>query len=288
LAQLISDRRDIDFVLFEQFNIERLFQMAKYKDLNRKMIDMVISEARNLGVKEILPTYMEGDRAGVQFENGNVKMAECFRRPYKLFAEGEWIAMSEDPEFGGQGLPQITRQAAFEFIVGANFAFAAFGNLGHGAAKMIELFGTPKQKQLFMEKMYSGQWGGTMLLTEPEAGSDVGALTTAAVKNPDGTYSITGNKIFITCGEHDLTENIIHPVLARIEGAPKGTKGISLFIVPKIWVNDDESLGEFNDVVCTGVEEKMGLHASPTCSLTLGGKENAVACCWATKMKACG
>jgi hypothetical protein len=272
LAQLISDRRDIDFVLFEQFNIERLFQMAKYKDLNRKMIDMVISEARNLGVKEILPTYMEGDRAGVQFENGNVKMAECFRRPYKLFAEGEWIAMSEDPEFGGQGLPQITRQAAFEFIVGANFAFAAFGNLGHGAAKMIELFGTPKQKQLFMEKMYSGQWGGTMLLTEPEAGSDVGALTTAAVKNPDGTYSITGNKIFITCGEHDLTENIIHPVLARIEGAPKGTKGISLFIVPKIWVNDDESLGEFNDVVCTGVEEKMGLHASPTCSLTLGGK----------------
>ena len=139
---------------------------------------------------------------------------------------------------------------------------------------MIELFGTPKQKELFLKKVYSGQWGGTMLLTEPNAGSDVGALTTTAVKNPDGTYSISGNKIFITCGEHDLTENIIHPVLARIEGAPPGTRGISLFIVPKIWVNDDGSLGEPNDIVCSGVEEKLGIHGSPTCSMSLGAKGN--------------
>jgi alkylation response protein AidB-like acyl-CoA dehydrogenase len=274
MAQIISDRRDIDFVLYEQLEIEDLLKTEKYKDLNRKMFDMVISEARNLGIKEIYPTYTEGDRQGVKFENGTVTVPQCFHRPYELFVEGEWIAMAEDPEVGGQGLPYIIRQAAFEYIIGANFAIAGFGNLGHGAAKMIELFGTPKQKELFLKRVYSGRWGGTMLLTEPNAGSDVGALTTTAVKNPDGTYSISGNKIFITCGEHDLTENIIHPVLARIEGAPPGTKGISLFIVPKIWVNDDGSLGEPNDIVCSGVEEKMGIHGSPTCSMSLGSKGN--------------
>ena len=272
MAQLLSDRRDIDFVLYEQLEIEDLVKTEKYNDLNRKMFDMVISEARNLGIKEILPTYTEGDREGVQFENGRVTVPQCFHRPYQLFVEGEWIAMAEDPEVGGQGFPWIIRQAAFEYIIGANFAIAGFGNLGHGTAKMIELFGTPQQKELFLEKVYAGQWGGTMLLTEPGAGSDVGALTTTAVKNPDGTYSITGNKIFITCGDHDLTENIIHPVLARIEGAPPGTKGISLFIVPKIWVNEDGSLGEPNDIVCSGVEDKMGIHGSPTCSMALGGK----------------
>ena len=272
MAQLLSDRRDIDFVLYEQLKIEDILKTEKYNDLNRKMFDMVISEARNLGIKEIFPTYKEGDREGVKFENGKVTVPQCFHRPYALFVEGEWIAMAEDPEVGGQGLPAIIRQAAFEYIIGANFAIAGFGNLGHGAAKMIELFGTPKQKKLFLNKVYSGKWGGTMLLTEPGAGSDVAALTTTAVKNPDGTYSISGNKIFITCGDHDLTENIIHPVLACIEGAPRGTKGISLFIVPKIWVNDDGSLGEPNDIVCSGVEEKMGIHGSPTCSMALGGK----------------
>jgi alkylation response protein AidB-like acyl-CoA dehydrogenase len=274
MAQLISDRKDLDFVLYEQFKIEALLKTDKYRDLNRKMFDMVITEARNMGIKEFLPTSAEGDKVGVQYEKGRVHPPECFRRPYKMYAEGEWIAMTEDPEIGGQGLPFVVAQAASEYIVGANFAFAAFGTLAHGCGKMIELFGSEKQKELFLKKVYSGQWGGTMQLTEPEAGSDVGALKTSAVKNPDGTYSLTGNKIFITCGDHDLTENIIHPVLARIEGAPQGSKGISLFIVPKIWVNDDGSLGEDNDVVCTGVEEKMGLHGSPTCSMTLGGKGN--------------
>ncbi len=272
MAQLLSDRRDIDFVLYEQLKIEDILETEKFNDLDRKMFDMVISEARNLGIKEIYPTYKEGDREGVKFENGKVVVPQCFQRPYALFVEGEWIAMAEDPEVGGQGFPWIIRQAAFEYIIGANFAIAGFGNLGHGAAKMIELFGTPKQKELFLKKVYSGEWGGTMMLTEPAAGSDVGALTTTAVKNPDGTYSISGEKIFITCGDHDLTENIIHPVLARIEGAPPGSRGISLFIVPKIWVNDDGSPGEPNDIVCSGVEEKMGLHGSPTCSMALGGK----------------
>jgi alkylation response protein AidB-like acyl-CoA dehydrogenase len=272
MAQLLADIQDIDFVLYEQLEIEDILKTEKFNDLNRKMFDMVVSEARNLGIKEIHPTYEEGDREGVKFESGKVTAPECFHRPYGLFVEGEWIAMAEDPEVGGQGFPAIIRQAAFEYISGANYAMAAFGDLGHGTAKMIELFGTPEQKALFLKKVYSGEWGGTMLLTEPGAGSDVGALTTTAVKNTDGTYSISGNKVFITCGDHDLTENIIHPVLARIEGAPPGTKGISLFIVPKIWVNDDGSLGEPNDIVCSGVEEKLGLHGSPTCSMDLGSK----------------
>jgi alkylation response protein AidB-like acyl-CoA dehydrogenase len=147
-----------------------------------------------------------------------------------------------------------------------------YPGLTHGAALLVEAFGTDQQKKLFLKNMFSGKWTGTMLLTEPEAGSDVGALATSAVKNPDGTYSITGSKIFISSGEHDLVENIIHPVLARLEGAPAGTRGISLFLVPKFWVNDDGRLGEFNDVVCTGIEEKMGIHGNATCSLTLGSK----------------
>jgi hypothetical protein len=180
--------------------------------------------------------------------------------------------MTEDPEWGGQGMPTTVAMAANDYLVGANYAFMIYLGLTHGAGRLIETFGTEPQKKLFLQKMYTGEWTGTMVLTEPEAGSDVGALNTSAVENDDGTYSITGNKIFISGGEHDLSENIIHPVLARIEGAPEGTKGVSLFIVPKIWVNDDGSLGEPNDVVCTGIEEKMGIHGNGTCSLALGGK----------------
>ncbi len=271
MAQVIAEQRDIDFVMFEQFESEKLCEIEKYSDFDKKTFKMIIAEARKFAIKEILPTMVEGDRNGAKFENGMVHVPECFRRPYKLFVEGEWTAMTADPELGGQGLPFMVAQAASEYFTGANYAFAFHGFESHAAGKMIEVFGTELQKKLFLKKMYTGEWGGTMDLTEPGAGSDVGALTTTARKNEDGTYSITGNKIFITSGEHDLTDNIIHPVLARIEGAPAGSKGISLFIVPKIWVNEDGSLGEFNDIVCTGIEEKMGIHASATCSLTYGG-----------------
>jgi len=272
MAQVIADRRDVDFVLFEQFDAEALCGHAAYSDFNRKTFDLIVDEARQLAVKEILPTLAEGDRAGLVFEDGRVRVPDCFRRPYKLFTEGEWTALTADPDLGGQGLPYLVAQAVSDYQLGANYAFTLFGFGCTGAGEMIEIFGTEEQKRLFLEKMYSGQWAGTMVLTESEAGSDVGALTTTARRQPDGTYLISGNKIFITGGEHDLTENIIHPVLARIEGAPAGTKGISLFIVPKIWVNPDGSLGAPNDVVCTGIEEKMGIHASPTCSLAFGGK----------------
>jgi alkylation response protein AidB-like acyl-CoA dehydrogenase len=272
MAQVITDRRDIDFVLYEQFNAEDLTNYEKFTDFNKKTFDLIINEARNLAVKEILPTFAEGDREGVRLENGQVKVPACFHRPYKLFRDGEWTAMVADPDLGGQGLPYCVSQAAAEYLVGANYAFTLYGVVGHAAGELIEVFGTETQRKMFLKKMYTGQWSGTMQLTEPQAGSDVGALTTSAVKNPDGTYSITGNKIFITAGDQDLTENIIHPVLARIEGAPKGTKGISLFIIPKIWVNEDGSLGEPNDIVCTGLEEKMGIHGSATCAMALGSK----------------
>ena len=274
MAQYIADRRDIDFVLHEQMQVEELGETELFADFNKKTVDMIVSEARNLAIKEILPTRELGDQEGCQFDNGKVTVPESFHRAFELLREGEWSAMTVSPDWGGQGMPTTVAMAANDYLVGANYAFMIYSDLTNGAAKLIEYFGTEKQKRLFLNKMYSAEWTGTMLLTEPEAGSDVGALMTSAVKNDDGTYSITGNKIFISGGEHNLSENIIHPVLARIEGAPKGTKGISLFIVPKIWVNDDGSLGEFNDVVCTGIEEKMGIHGNATCSLVLGGKGN--------------
>ena len=272
MAQMIADRRDIDFVLYEQLKTDEITSLDKYKDFNKKTFDMIITEARNFALKELLPTNAVGDKEGLGFENGQVKVPESFHRAYELYVEGEWTSLTEDPEWGGQGLPTNISQAVGEYLIGGNWAVANYAGMGHGTGKMIEIFGTQKEKDIFLKNLYTAKWGGTMLLTEPQAGSDVGALTTTAVKNPDGTYSITGNKIFITNGEYDLAENIIHPVLARIEGDPAGTKGISIFIVPKIWVDEDGSLAEPNDVVCTGIEEKMGIHGSSTCSMTLGGK----------------
>ncbi|MFO8084754.1 MAG: acyl-CoA dehydrogenase [Desulfobacterales bacterium] len=272
MAQLISDRRDIDFVLHEQLHVVELSKHEIFQEFNRKTIDMIINEARNLAVKELLPTQQMGDRDGCRFENGKVKVPESFHRVYELYKQGEWVAMAESPEWGGQGMPKVLAMASSEYFVGANCAFMMYPGLTHGAGKLVEKFGTEKQKKLFLKKMYTGQWCGTMMLTEPEAGSDVGALTTTAVKNDDGTYSLTGNKIFISGGEHDLSENIIHPVLARIENAPEGTKGISLFLVPKIWVDENGTLGEKNDVVCTGIEEKMGIHGNVTATMALGSK----------------
>ncbi|MBI2212958.1 MAG: acyl-CoA dehydrogenase [Acidobacteria bacterium] len=272
MAQTLADRRDIDFVLHEQLKVEELAKHERFADFKRKAIDLLITEARNLAIKEILPTQADGDRIGLEFDNGKVKTPESFRKAWKALREGEWLAVTEDPEWGGQNMPRSVARGAAEWLMSASFAFMMYGGLTHGAGKLIETFGSEKLKKLFLKKLFTGEWTGTMLLTEPEAGSDVGALSTTAKPLPDGTWSITGNKIFISSGEHDMAENIIHPVLARIEGAPAGTAGISLFLVPKIWVNDDGSLGEPNDAVCTGLEEKMGIHGNATASIALGSK----------------
>jgi len=273
MAQLIADRRDVDFVLHEQMG---MVEHESFDEYNKKTIDLIVTEARNLAIKEILPTFKDGDEKGCVLENGKVTVPESFQRAWKLFCEGEWLAMCDDPAVGGQGMPRLVGCAALEYMIGANSAFMLYYGMTHGAAKLVEAFGTEDQKKRYMKRMFTGEWGGTMLLTEPEAGSDVGALTTSAVKNADGTYSIKGSKIFISAGEHDLCKNIIHPVLARIEGAPAGTRGISLFLVPKYHVNDDGSLGEFNYVVCTGLEHKMGIHGNATASLSLGEKGDCI------------
>jgi len=273
MAQQIAERRDVDFVLYEQLGVDQFSQYDKYAEFNKKTIDLIINEARNLAIKELLPTQKVGDEKGVELQkDGSVKVPEEFHRAYSLLREGEWTAPTEDPEWGGQGMPRSVGIAAADYLVGANYSLQMYVGLTEGAGKLVETFGTEDQKNRFLKKLYTGEWTGTMLLTEPEAGSDVGALTTTATKNEDGTYSISGNKIFISGGDHDLTDNIVHPVLARIEGAPAGTKGISLFLVPKYWVHEDGSIGEFNDVVCTGLEEKMGIHGSTTASLALGTK----------------
>jgi len=277
MAQQIADRRDIDFVLHEMLQIEKLTEAEMFSEFNRKTFDLILNEARRFAIKEMLPTYEEGDRVGVRYEgNGTVKVPESFHRVHELYLESEWTAPAMNPEYGGQGLPHSLTVAVDEYLMGANWAISAYGSMGAGTGYMIEKYGTGDQKKTYLKKLYTGEWGGTMLLTESDAGSDVGNLSTSAVRNPDGTYSLTGNKIFITNGEHDLVDNIIHPVLARIEGDPAGTKGISIFIVPKYFVNPDGSLGDRNDIVCTGVEEKHGIHASATCSMALGTKGQCI------------
>ncbi len=272
MAQLIADRKDVDFVLHQQFKVGELSKHELFAQFNNKTIDMIITEARNLAIKEILPTYKQGDQEGCTFKDGRVTVPGSYHKPWKLFKDAGWVAMTESLEWGGQGMPAVVSLAAYDYLAGANPSFVGYAWLTYWAGLVLNAYGTGQQKKLYLKKLFTGEWTGTMLLTEPEAGSDVSAITTRAVKNDDDTYSITGSKIFISGGENNLAENIIHTVLARIEGAPAGSKGISLFLVPKIWVNDDGRLGDFNDVVCTGIEPKMGTHGSATCALTLGGK----------------
>ena len=272
MPQQLADRRDQEFVLWEQMNCEEIVKNENYRDFNRKTCDMIITEARALAIRELLPILAEGDQQGVRFENGVVRVPDSFHRVFKLVKEGEWHNLSVPLGMGGQGAPNFVGAAAAEYFMAANWPLYCYNTMGNGTAHLINLYGTADQKKKYIRQLTSAEWGGTMLLTESEAGSDVGALTTTAVRNGDGTFSLTGNKIFITNGEHDLVENIIHPVLARIEGDPLGTKGISLFLVPKYLVNEDGSLGERNDIICSGVEEKHGIHASATCSMTLGSK----------------
>jgi len=276
MAQQLADRRDQDFVIWEQMNSEEILKHKLYGEYNRKACEMVMTEARALAVKELLPTMKDGDEEGICFENGTVKVPESFHRVFDLVLEGDWQNLSVPVDMGGQGAPAFVGAAVAEYFLAANWALYCYATMGNGTALIIQLYGTEEHKKKYVRKLTAAQWGGTMLLTESEAGSDVGALTTTAVKNPDGTYSLTGTKIFITNGEHDLVENIIHPVLARIEGDLPGTKGITLFLVPKYFVNEDGSLGDRNDIVCTGVEEKHGIHGSATCSMTLGGKGKCI------------
>jgi alkylation response protein AidB-like acyl-CoA dehydrogenase len=276
MTNLLVNTRDQEFVLFEQLGIEKLFKSEKYTDFSKEMVLMMLNEAEKLSVNVLLPAYADGDKEGCTFKDGNVYVPASFHHVFKRYVEGGWLCSNESPDVGGQGLPLVVRSACMEAMFAANFPFLLYVGGMHGAARLIEQYGTDEQKNKYMYNMYAGKWGGTMCLTEPGAGSDVGALKTSAKRLPDGRFSITGTKIFITSGDHDLCPNIIHPVLARIEGDPLGTAGISIFLVPKYRVKEDGTLGEFNDIRTGNVEHKMGIKGSATCTLNFGDEGNCV------------
>ena len=276
MANLLFDMRDLEFTLYEMLDIEGLSKHPKFEEYSKDLYDAVLIEAEKLAVNEIFPTNEIGDKEECTFEDGKVSVPGAFHDIYKKYAEGGWVTISDDPEVGGQGFPAVIGVCSAEMFSSANFAFAMYPGLAHGAGKLIEIYGTEEQKRKYMDKMYTGEWGGTMCLTEPAAGSDVGAIRTAAKPIGDGKFKITGTKIFISAGDHDLTENIVHPVLARIEGAPAGTKGISIFLVPKYRVNDDGSIGDFNDINIGNIEHKMGIKGNATCTMNFGDKDDCI------------
>jgi len=267
------DLRDIKFQLFEWLPTAKLLEAERFADWDVENVEMVIDEALKIAQEQMAPCNEDGDRIGAQWNDGVVTMPDSFKPVFDTVREGGWIGLLASPEFGGMGLPEVVGTVVNEFFSGANVSLSLTLMLTRGAGTMIEFFGTDQQKAMYVEKLFAGEWGGTMCLTEPQAGSDVGASSSKAIPNDDGTYRISGEKIFITSGDQNLTENIVHLVLARTPGAPEGTKGLSLFIVPKIWVNEDGSLGESNDVYCNNIEEKMGIHGSPTCTLVFGQKD---------------
>ncbi len=269
MSDFQADLRDMRFVLFEQVGVDKLFQFPAFAELDREAVEMTIDMAYRMAKDKLAPLNIVGDRQGCRFENGNVYMPPGFKALFKEFAENGWVGPTAPPELGGGGLPASVALAANEMFTGSGCAFLMTPGLTMEAANLLREFGSPKMKELYLQPMYSGQWGGTMCLTESGAGSAVGDLKTTA-KPVGDHYLIEGEKIFISSGEHDLTENIIHLVLARTPNSPKGTAGISLFLVPKFLVNDDGSLGARNGVVCTKIEEKMGLHGSSTCVLAFG------------------
>ena len=268
--KFLDDDRDIRFNLFEWLDLDAVLKTPHYEEVDREQLGMVLDEALKVARGSVAACNEIGDRVGAQFEHGKVMLPEGFAEAYRDLAEGGWISPTMDPAFGGLGLPEAVGTGISEFIMGANTSLGLQVLLTRGAAHLIETFGSEELKAICCERMYSGEWTGTMCLTEAGAGSDLGALTTKAVRQDDGSYLITGEKIFITSGDHGLTPNIIHAVLARTPGAPAGPKGLSLFVVPKLRVNPDGSLGAINDVACAGIEHKLGIHGSPTCSLVFG------------------
>ncbi|MEQ8934340.1 MAG: acyl-CoA dehydrogenase C-terminal domain-containing protein [Amphiplicatus sp.] len=258
--------RDMQFILHEVLDVSKYSNLPGFADASRDVVDAILEEAGKLAGEVLHPINHSGDQEGcTRLDDGSVKTPKGFKEAYNAYREGGWQGLSADPAYGGQGLPYILAIAVSETVSAANMAFGMYPGLARGAADAIYAHGTDEQKQTYLPKMISGDWGGTMNLTEPHCGTDLGLLRTKAVPQKDGSYKVTGQKIFISAGEHDLTDNIIHLVLARIEGAPEGVKGISLFIVPKFFIKEDGSLGKRNGVTCGKIEEKMGIHANSTC-----------------------
>ena len=259
--------KDYKFLMHDVFDLQQYGEIESFKEATPDLIDAILEEAAKLTENVFQPINQSGGEEGCLLQNGVVTTPEGFKVAYDQFVEGGWQSLTGDPEYGGQGLPMSLGIALNEMMVASNWGLAMYPGLTKGASETIHTWGTDEQKATYLPKMISGEWSGTMNLTEPHCGTDLGLLRTKAEPNDDGSYNISGTKIFISAGDHDLTENIIHLVLARISGAPEGTAGISLFIVPKININDDGTLSDRNGVSCGSLEEKMGIHSNATCLL---------------------
>jgi 3-(methylthio)propanoyl-CoA dehydrogenase len=266
---------DIHFVLTRLIGIDKLSTLPGYESMGEDVIDAVLSEAGKIASEVFAPLNDVGDKIGVKFSNGQITMPPGFKDAYRAFIDGGWNGLQVDEKFGGQGLPSLIGISVFEMLQAANVSLALCPMLNCGAIELLSTHGDETTKNKFLPKMVSGEWSGSMDLTESQAGSDVGAVKTKAVKESE-FYNITGQKIFISFGDHDMAENVIHFVLARLPDAPVGTRGLSLFLVPKYLVNDDGSLGENNEVRVVSIEHKMGLHSSPTCVLAFGDQKGSV------------
>jgi hypothetical protein len=274
MPQYTPPLRDMQFVLHELLDaVPTLKSIPAYADLDVDTVNAVLEEGGKFAAEVLQPLNLPGDQQGCTLDQAThvVTTPKGFKQAYAKYVEGGWPALSTDPAYGGQGLPHLLNQCLYEMLNGANQAFAMYPGLSHGAYECLHEHGTAAQKQLYLPKLSSGQWTGTMCLTEPHCGTDLGLLRSKAEPQADGSYSISGQKIFISSGEHDLAENIVHLVLARLPDAPPGSKGISLFIVPKFLPNADGSLGARNPVFCSGLEHKMGIHGNATCQMTLDG-----------------
>jgi alkylation response protein AidB-like acyl-CoA dehydrogenase len=260
--------RDMRFVLHELHDSAALTQLSGLEDVSPDLMDSILEEAAKLAEEVLLPVNASGDETGCVLENGVVRTPTGFKQAYDLFRQGGWTALASDTKYGGQGLPESLNKLVEEMICSANLAFSLYPGLTHGAYQAIASHASDELKETYLPKMVDGTWSGTMCLTEAHCGTDLGMLRTRAVPQPDGSYKVGGSKIFISAGEHDLTENIIHLVLARLPDAPRGTRGISLFLVPKFIPTADGRPGARNGVVCTALEHKMGIKGSATCQLT--------------------
>ncbi|MDY7573501.1 acyl-CoA dehydrogenase C-terminal domain-containing protein [Actimicrobium sp. CCI2.3] len=272
MGQYIAPLRDMQFVLHELLQVEdELKAMPKHAETNRELIDQVLEEGGKFTSQILFPLNHSGDREGCHLDKvtHEVTPPKGFKAAYKQYVEAGWPSVSCDPEYGGQGLPLVVNNSFYEMMNSANQAWTMYPGLSHGAYECLHEHGTPEQKALYLPKLVSGEWTGTMCLTESHCGTDLGMLRSKAEPQADGSFKITGGKIFISAGEHDMSENIIHLVLARLPDAPAGTKGISLFVVPKFLPNADGSVGARNPIFCGAIEEKMGIHGNSTCQMNM-------------------
>jgi alkylation response protein AidB-like acyl-CoA dehydrogenase len=276
MSSYTAPLKDMQFVLTELAAIDKVAALPGYEEAAADVVEAILEESAKFTSGVLAPLNFSGDQEGVRWADKAVTMPKGFKEAYSQFVDNGWNALSCNPEHGGQGLPKVVSAAVQEMWKSSNMAFSLCPLLTLGAIEALELAGTDVQKAMYLPNMISGKWTGTMNITEPQAGSDLAAIRSRAVPQPDGTYRIFGNKIFITYGDHDMAENTIHLVLARTPDAPEGVKGISLFVVPKFLVNPDGSLGARNDAYCVSVEHKLGIHASPTCVMALGDSGGAI------------